>query len=88
MSNIFCATPVCVRMPVPTIETLLDRSSPDLIWSAAQTCGALLDQDVRASQAPPWAREAEARAAYPWECLHDHVHDDVLLGDRPKNTVG
>ena len=85
-ANIFSATPVCVRMPVPTIETLLTPSSCSDLGAPVSAAASGPAHGERRVQFDPRHREADGRLAAGADVLGDHVDGDVLGGDGGEET--
>ena len=76
-ANMRSATPVCVRMPVPTIDTLLTSSScstvgPQLVGQRLARRSSVAGSSLRRHG------EADGRLAAAADVLGDHVHGDVV----------
>ena len=78
-ANIISATPVCVRMPVPTIDTLLTSSAGRIVAPSSSANGF----NVASVRFRSLRRDGEAdgRLAAGTGVLDDHVDGDVLFGD-------
>ena len=79
------ATPVCVRMPVPTIDTLLTSSSCSTVAPNSAARGRRTASVVGSSLCKT-VKPMLALPSLP-DVLADHVHDDILLGDGGEDAM-
>ena len=85
-SNIEVATPVCVRIPRPTTETL-ETSASWVTPEAPIAFGGGFGREQRLGQVAHGHGEADLRLPLLRDVLDDHVHDDVGLGDAVEDPM-